>query len=52
MTIVLSEEQAGERWSVSLQFTFLEAVPADILPVNPMGLLVTFLQADRTVGFQ
>ena len=51
VTIVRSEEQARERWSVSLQFTFLEAVPANLLPVNPMGLLVTYLQADRAVEY-
>ena len=51
VTLVRGEETARERWSVSLQFTFLETVPGDLLPVNPMGLLVTFLQADRAVGF-
>ena len=45
------EEVSRERWSVSLQFTFLEQVPANMLPVNPMGILVTYIQADRVADF-
>ena len=45
------EEVARERWSVSLQFTFLEQVPANMLPVNPMGILVTYIQADQVADF-
>lgn len=45
------EEVARERWSVSLQFTFLPEVPPDLLPVNPMGILVTYIQADQVVDF-
>lgn len=45
------EEVARERWTVSLQFTFLEQVPANMLPVNPMGILVTYLQADQVADF-
>ena len=51
VTLVRGEEQARERWSASLQFTFLEAVPVDLLPTNPLGLLVTYLQSDQAVGF-
>ena len=51
VTIVRGEEISRERWTASLQFTFLETVPADLLPANPMGLLVTFLQADRAAAF-
>ena len=51
VTIVRGEELSRERWTASLQFTFLEAVPADLLPTNPMGLLVTFLQSDRAAAF-
>ena len=45
------EEVSRERWSVSLQFTFLPEVPPDLLPVNPMGILVTYIQADQVVDF-
>ena len=45
------EEVDRERWTVSLQFTFLEQVPANMLPVNPMGILVTYIQADRVADF-
>jgi len=45
------EEVKRERWSVSMQFTFLDQVPADLFPVNPMGILVTYLQADRVADF-
>ena len=51
VTIVRGEEISRERWTASLQFTFLEAVPPDLLPTNPMGLLVTFLQSDRAAAF-
>lgn len=52
--VVVSErgrEVARERWSLSMQFTFLEQVPANLLPVNPMGILVTYIQADQVVDF-
>ena len=44
-------EVARERWSVSMQFMFLEQVPANLLPVNPMGILVTYVQADQVTDF-
>ena len=52
VTLVRGAEQSRERWTVSLQFTFLETVPTALLPVNPMGVLVTYLQADRAQGFE
>ena len=51
VTLVRGAEQSRERWTASLQFTFLETVPTALLPVNPMGVLVTYLQADRAQGF-
>ena len=51
VTLNSGNEVARERWSVSLQFTFLAEVPADLMPTNPMGILVTYIQADRAVGF-
>lgn len=40
-----------ERWTASLQFTFLPDVPGDLLPVNPLGLVITYLEADRAAAF-
>jgi len=34
-----------------MQFMFLEQVPANLLPVNPMGILVTYVQADQVTDF-
>lgn len=45
------QEVARERWTVSMQFTFLEQVPASMLPINPMGILVTYIQADQVTDF-
>ncbi len=52
VTLERGNELDRERWSVSLQFLFLDQVPGDLLPFNPMGLLVTYLQADRALGFE
>ena len=38
-----------ERWSLTLRFTFLDAIPSELVVYNPMGLLITYLQADRTL---
>ena len=40
-----------QRWTASLQFTFLASIPADLLPVNPLGLVVTYIEADRAAAF-
>ena len=42
-------ETLRERWSLTLRFTFLEAIPAELVVHNPVGLLVTYLQADRAL---
>ena len=39
-------ETLRERWSLTLRFTFLEAIPSELVVHNPMGLLITYLQAD------
>ncbi|MYA45578.1 MAG: hypothetical protein F4X43_04315 [Acidobacteria bacterium] len=52
VTLQRGNELDRERWSVSLRFLFLDQVPGDLLPFNPMGLLVTYLQADRAIGFE
>ena len=38
-----------ERWSLTLRFAFLEAIPSELVVYNPMGLLITYLQADRAL---
>lgn len=40
-----------QRWTASIQFTFLPSIPSDLLPVNPLGLIVTYIQADRAAAF-
>ena len=37
VTLQRGNELDRERWSVSLQFLFLDQVPGDLLPFNPMG---------------
>lgn len=44
-------EPERQRWTAAVQFTFLGAVPGDLLPVNPLGLVITYLQADRAAAF-
>ena len=42
-------EVRRERWSAALRFEFLESIPPELVVHNPMGLLITFLQADRAL---
>ena len=46
-----AQDPQRQRWTASLQFTFLSSIPPDLLPVNPLGLIVTYLQADRAAAF-
>ncbi len=46
-----AEEISRERWSLAMQFIFLEQIPPSLITVNPMGILVTYLQADQAVDF-
>ena len=43
------EEIRRERWSTALRFEFLERVPDELVVHNPMGLLITYLRADRAL---
>ncbi|MDE3260903.1 MAG: VirB8/TrbF family protein [Acidobacteriota bacterium] len=52
VTLQRGQPTERERWTASLQFTFLDQVPPDLLPSNPMGLVITFLQADRAAAFE
>ena len=40
------QETLRERWSLTLRFTFLAVIPS---VYNPMGILITYLQADRAL---
>ena len=44
-----ANEVSRERWSLSLQFLFLEQIPSDLIVYNPMGIIITYLQGDRAV---
>ena len=44
------KELDRKRWSVSLQFTFLKEIPSTLIVVNPMGLIIVYLQVDEALG--
>ena len=46
-----AQEPQRQRWTASLQFTFLSVIPPELLVVNPLGLIVTYIQADRAAAF-
>ena len=43
------QEVRRERWSAALRFGFLESIPPELVVHNPMGILITYLQADRAL---
>ena len=43
------KEIGREPWSVSIKFTFMSIIPPELMPYNPMGLVITYLQADRAL---
>ena len=43
------QEIRRERWSLTLRFGFLERIPPELVVYNPMGILITYLQADRAL---
>ena len=45
----MANEVSRERWSLSLQFLFLEEIPPDLIVHNPMGIVITYLQGDRAI---
>ncbi len=42
-------EVRRERWSLTLRFEFLDTIPRTLVVHNPMGILVTYLRADRAL---
>ena len=47
--MLMANEVARERWSLSLQFLFLDQIPPDLIVFNPMGIIITYLQGDRAI---
>ena len=47
--LVMQNEVDRERWSLSLQFLFLDEISSDLIVHNPMGIVITYLQGDRAV---
>ena len=45
----MANEVSRERWTLSLQFLFLEEIPPDLIVHNPMGIVITYLQGDRAI---
>ena len=43
------QEIRRERWSLTLRFEFLDSIPNELVVHNPMGLLVTYMRADRAL---
>ncbi len=43
------QEIRRERWSLTLRFEFLDQIPSELVVHNPMGILVTYLQADQAL---
>ena len=43
------QEIRRERWSLTLRFTFLTVIPSELVVYNPMGILITYLQADQAL---
>ena len=49
MRLVNGAEVSRDRWTLSLQFTFLETVDPELMIVNPMGILITYFRGDRAL---
>ena len=47
--LVNGAEVGRDRWTLSLQFTFLETVDPELMIVNPMGIIITYLRGDRAL---
>ena len=45
----MANEVGRERWTLSLQFLFLQEIPPDLIVFNPMGIIISYLQGDRAI---
>ena len=43
------QEVERQRWSLSLKFIFIPEIPPDLVVTNPMGIVITWLKADRAL---
>ena len=44
---VAEQEVGREIWTVTMQFVFMDTIPADLITANPMGLQITYLESDQ-----
>ena len=42
-------EVGRDRWTLALQFTFLDTVDPELMIVNPMGIIITYVRGDRAL---
>ena len=49
VTLEREREIQRQRWSASLRFVFIPDIPPDLVVHNPMGIVITYLQADRAL---
>ena len=47
--LVAGAEVGRDRWTLSLQFTFIDVVQPELMIVNPMGIIITYLRGDRAL---
>ena len=47
--LVNGAEVGRDRWTLSLQFTFLDTVDPELMIVNPMGILITYVRGDHAL---
>ena len=47
--LVGGAEVSRDRWTLSLQFTFIETVEPELMIVNPLGIIITYLRGDRAL---
>ncbi|WP_419163964.1 VirB8/TrbF family protein [Candidatus Palauibacter sp.] len=47
--LAAGQEFRRERWSAALRFEFLGSIPREFVLHNPMGILITYLQADQAL---
>ena len=47
--LVNAVETDRERWTLSMQFIFLETIPPEMMVFNPMGIIITYLRGDRAL---
>ena len=47
--LVNAVETERERWTLSMQFIFLETIPPEMMVFNPMGIIITYLRGDRAL---